>query len=672
MWRCLTFWSRSAEEKLVRTCVRQSLVPAALALAWAPVFGNAQQQGPNLTDYLQIVEESPAKGAKGEARRVGRVEIDSMLRFVWDEKGLLTHLSSLVDTGTKGSTEDLSVPMGAMKTAADLLLRAQKAELAFRIARLQALGSPAEGPESQAKGQVAQAALRDLQVFRSEATGILKGQKGPGSQFALDLAAALSGPPDEGFAALQESAVDIAREVTNKLERNIRDAPKARLYMSAFLVTQYGKWDQVHLEGYDTLAPGKPTPFPRNRLVIDSRTLGELAAAQQAVSLLQAFRNIELQQTLARARSAARSAVQRLSNRLNISELESECGRLIDEAKQRGDEAIPLLKSVRDVQAVLHPLSRHNMFGAQSEAAALEAFASLLTDFTRDFWEFARSVPNLLETLVKEIVKIERDESQSRTAERMAFLGRLADFRTFFESFRRDLLGGQVDSEISALTETLNDTSEALLLTKEFTLVPKDLLARSIGDGDPLDTELNVKSIPGTRRPGDRIVIRARVALQIADGGDSAKSGGQDLSSQGGAPDRSHVDEKTVDEGEETRYLEAYGGYWQSTGQLLFVDPRSRIGRSLSYEPTVGLGFNYHFGIKGADRWNSEFNPGLGVTFSMLDFNDDSRFELGAALGLTLFNDFVSIGYGRNLNVGGEYFYLGFNPYALTRLFRKR
>jgi hypothetical protein len=67
--------------------------------------------------------------------------------------------------------------------------------------------------------------------------------------------------------------------------------------------------------------------------------------------------------------------------------------------------------------------------------------------------------------------------------------------------------------------------------------------------------------------------------------------------------------------------------------------------------------------FKGASRtspfWNNVLTPGIGINLSALDFDRDSTPELGAALTVALFRDFVQAGYGYNVFQNRWYFFFG-------------
>lgn len=627
-----------------RTWLRGAPCAACLLAVGAPFA--ALGQSASVTRYLQITEERPTetRGAFQTKSTAGAVplrgvEIDSILRLQWDESGLLSHLAGLVAPITKSDLQAQGLGIEDLATAARLLVQAQSHELRLRSAELAAM-DPSKGAfQAQGLGAVAQ--------FRAEAIADLTQQKAVPGPAQRDLASALSGDPNDGFASLRVACGEIVRGVQTRIEERVTGAPTVHLYLSAHLITPFGRPTQIHLEGYDRLEGGQPRPFARNRLVLDERTREELLAAQQILAALRQYRDVDLVRTARECNAAVNTAFASLKQRLRVSELDQELDKLAEALRNAGEEGVgPILHDVRALQALVRPLSRHPILTAPDEARGLVQFANLVSGLSADVWTFVRSAPHLLDTVAQGVGAV-ATASPGVVGE---------DTVRFFAEIRESFVGNfaSISADAERATATLNATSRALLLTEDFTLVAQDLVGKAVGGGDPLDTALDMRTIPAERRPGDRVVVRAQVRRAEPS---AAKS-------------HEPTEEVVLDEGSVSLVVEAFGGYWQSGGSLLFVDPRSRIDRSLNYEPTVGLGLHYHYGMRGASYWNRVLNPGLGVSFSMLDFNDDRRFEVGAALGVTLFNDQLWLGYGRNLNAGGDYFYLGFNPFSLSRLLR--
>ena len=79
-------------------------------------------------------------------------------------------------------------------------------------------------------------------------------------------------------------------------------------------------------------------------------------------------------------------------------------------------------------------------------------------------------------------------------------------------------------------------------------------------------------------------------------------------------------------------------------GGLLFVQPRSKIDRDISYQPVPALGYYWRSGIHGHPTWNA-ISPSFGFTMALLDFSDSNSTEIGFAGGISIFRDLAWVGY---------------------------
>lgn len=636
------------------------LAGIALVAGQSPAASTAQRPSRSLADYLQVLESGPtvSRLAKGQGNLSKTIEIDSRVALKWDVQGLYGHISELVNTNQKGQARSFADEVEALRTTVEIMVGAQKQEVRLRLTEIDAVTAESQRGEpssladpraaTQSETAKAAAAQQSMAEFRRMAFARLKGGKGMAAVMLADLAASLDGDPSEGLSAFEVAAADTAREIKGLLEGAVSQAPNVMLTMSAHLVTPFGVTQQVHLEGYDKLVAGERKPFARNRLVIDPRTVQELLAAQEIFDSLNAYKAADLAKTASQAHQAVGAAFERVAKKLNINVLDQECEKLLRQLKVSGEDGVgPLLKDVRMLQALLHPLKASEIRDAPSQVEAIQLFAGLLNGLSKNLWTFIKESPSLLGRIAANLETFSQGAPGTVQTDSIVFFKRLA--QDFLQQF------SQMNSTAQGLDVAIGKLVAALLLSERFSLEGKDLVAKTLKADEPIDTELDMQELTGTRRPGDKLVLRATLSEpEVKDGKPTGEPG------------------KEIESGLQTLAVEAYGGYWMASGGMLLVDPRSKIERSLSWEPTVGLGYHYHVGVKGNDFWNRSFNPGLGFSFSMLDFNDDQRFELGVAASMTLLNGQVWVGYGRNLNAGANYFYLGFNPYTITKLFGRR
>lgn len=621
-----------------------------------------------LTDFLKIREANPkGKGfaSAAEGASLKAVEIDSMVALTWDEQGLMDHISDIAKPPSKGQSDSLEDLLLALERTSQTLVQAQEADLAYRLEVVAVDPAALTQEKGGAKGQQALARLTE---FRSSASASLKGQKGIAGQFLNDISASLKGPAGEGFKALDQSAADLARYVAGALNEKVEGAPAVRLYMHAYVETPYGNVKQVHVPGYDTLTGGKPVAFPRKRWALDKRTLSELAAAQQIFDSIKAYQEANFSEVAQQAQATTVAAFQKLAAKLSLDALDSQCNGLIERLRGETDgRCDSVLKGVRTVQALLRPLQNASIFKSNSQAKNLGALVALFDGLSKQLWTYIKDAPGVIGRLSKDISDLRKNypELIDKTVEDY-FTGIAHSYLEEFSELQETAIGWN---------DSLVALKNSLEIGSEFLKVGQDLVAKAIKPGEPMDTTLDMKTIGADRRPGDRLVITAEVRKVVPSSAAATKGSGadgQDANGGQGDSDPAEEEEVVLESGKQALFVEAYGGYWITSGGLLLVDPRSSVSRNINYDPRVGVGYHYHVGIKGSDFWNRSLNPGFGISMAMLDFDDDQRFEVGLAASMTLLNDTLWIGYGRNFQAKANYFYLGFNPYTITKLFGRR
>lgn len=124
----------------------------------------------------------------------------------------------------------------------------------------------------------------------------------------------------------------------------------------------------------------------------------------------------------------------------------------------------------------------------------------------------------------------------------------------------------------------------------------------------------------------------------------------------------------SIAQARQTVRLRVSGFYLETRGVLMFADPRRSGFAASSFKPTLGISYMAHYGGMDKDFWNDLLNPGVGLAFALLDYDPNRDFELGLAATGSLFGDFIHVGYGRNLQAGVDFFYIGFNPLVLGDL----
>ncbi len=153
----------------------------------------------------------------------------------------------------------------------------------------------------------------------------------------------------------------------------------------------------------------------------------------------------------------------------------------------------------------------------------------------------------------------------------------------------------------------------------------------------PEETEINLLTA-GNRKQGDRIYIKAVLSKQPATAETSV--------------------EKTI---EFTNVgITQVGFHSTIKAVLLFADNTSAeysAKKQFQLVPSYSVLFKY--GTRYHNQFNRYIAPGLGVNMATLDFNNDNTPEIGIGVVGSLFQDYLQVGYGRNMSADQNYWFFG-------------
>ncbi len=426
------------------------------------------------------------------------------------------------------------------------------------------------------------------------------------------------------------------RALEGELLRRIEAGDSIRVYMTAWIVSG-GARRQIHLDGYDDVTPGAPVPFPRVQFAVDERTRRELESAETLADLVENSDALVTQ--VHEAAAAFRGVVGDIRTTAGLDALEARLDRVVRALREEADAGLQDLLR----QAVSVGITVESLLDLAPPAASGRMDAQLLTAFATRFDRTVRELEVLirqagrdLPALASALERDARDLALQEVTELVAAL-RAAGDRLPDEGAIRELIG------------RLREIGDALGLTERVTTGAGHVgaIGRRLGPNPPLDTTLDLLTA-GERHPGDLIVLQVRVSGRRPGGETTVLASGRQLFK-----------------------LRALGFYAEPRGALLFVDPRGTAFETQDFEPAVSLSYIAHWGIRSAGFWNDILNPGIGLTLSLLDFEDGRDFELGIGGSLTILRDLLFFGYGRNLTAEVDFFYVGVNPLAIGQLFRQ-
>ena len=624
-------------DRMAPLCANRVLICLlAVGLAVTPDPGRAQDL--NLYELIGFrADVTPDVVAfSGRPRDVG---IDDNISVRWDEAALIQALGRSL--GILASGDPLDQRIEFLRGLTAQFMESQAALMQFREAAATLAAARLAG--------VAQSETAALEVARNDASnrfsavavaaidGLLAVDEGEG--FDIVGAQALIAAADE--AVLQDSYEALARAMGDFLEPSLQglarelagrvgEGRQIRVYMSAWMSSS-GTSRRLHVDGYDDIATGDPTPFPRFQFAMAERTKRELESARQFQSIVEdpGALKTELESGL----RAVAEEMTALTETLRSDVLIGELRRL--ERDLRGQSVGPLVEQVRQGRELLEALTTVPVFDTVDDVAVLmtivDSFDAQIRSFLAAFSTLGTVLPNLAVSLGDRAAEFP-DAIQTGTVHALDEAGRALRER----------------AEIQAVAQRVGEIAIGLGLSRRVLDSGRGVneTARSVDPNVPLDTHLDLTRA-GERHPGDRIDLRARVVIE-----DEAGT------------------ETSLAQTRQTLRLRVQGVYLQPRGALIFADPRTGGFDNVSFQPTIGVSYVAHYGWMGKGFWNDFLDPGIGLTVALHQFDPDKDFELGIAGTVTILRDLFFVGYGRNLQARADFFFVGVNPLALGDLWR--
>ena len=146
----------------------------------------------------------------------------------------------------------------------------------------------------------------------------------------------------------------------------------------------------------------------------------------------------------------------------------------------------------------------------------------------------------------------------------------------------------------------------------------------------------------------------------------SRRSRGDDIVLKLGAAKRADPDDDRVEPTAVRTLAHWSAGLYQTdpyvrlSAGIVFANPSGKDGLQSDFDTGVA----YHFLLKGdSDEhalWNDLLDPGIGLTLAALDLDGDDSREIGVAATVSLFRDFVQVGWGYDLQETQGFFMIGF------------
>jgi|GEM_PF-3914850 len=442
-----------------------------------------------------------------------------------------------------------------------------------------------------------------------------------------------------GTSSAYVSAANAIENRLNQLSTQLQQSAAATgaLGMTATIVPPDASARALHLPNYDQIAVSSTIAVPNYIPVVDARTQREITAAENFRDVAQSLTQVSAQ--FQASMKELQASLDSLRTSLKTQVLEVQLNSLIAQVKASARTDLgPVLTdatAARDLVARLN--STTLTIDGSTDAQRLLNVANSMNTTAQTLIDVSQGIPDDLTKLANDTETAVKTTADATLVQSEAMVKQAAtDFiakQTFFVTLANNLMSlGQLlaaDSRVALSADRLATT------------------ARNLDTNTDYSTTLDLRTIPGDVHVRDNIVVQAALYRRDATGQLTQVS----TDSQAFVVQRYNIFPDSV------------------RGGLLFVQPRSKIDRNISYQPVPALGYYWRSGIQGHPTWNA-ISPSFGITMALLDFSDTSTTEIGFAGGISIFRDLAWVGYGRNLQARANYFYVGTNPLLLVKLFQ--
>ncbi len=393
----------------------------------------------------------------------------------------------------------------------------------------------------------------------------------------------------------------------------------------------------LHLPNYDQNPVASAPAVPNYVPVIDGRTRREITAAEQFRDVGQSLSQVSTQ--FKQSMQELQAGLESLRTSLKTDVLESGLNELIQQVQTSARTDLgPVLKDATAARGLVRSLNSATLtLDGATDADKLLSLATSLTTTAQTLVDVKTDLPADLTNLATDTETALKNAGDTALSKSVTMVRQAAsDFlarQTFFTDLASSLRSlGQLleaDSRLALSSNRIADSARALDANTDYS------------------TTLDLRTIAGDVHVRDNIVVQAGLYRRDSTG---------------------KLTQLSTDS--QAFVIQRYSIFPDSVrGGLLFVEPRTKITRDISYQPVPALGYYWRSGIQGHPRWNA-VSPSFGITMAMLDFKDGESLELGIAGGISILRDLAWIGYGRNLQARANYFYVGTNPLLLVKLFQ--
>ncbi len=564
------------------------------------------------------------------------VQIDQSISIDWNEPVFSRQLG--ISRGLIAKDEPLLQRIQFLENVTGYFFRAQQLLVELKAAASRLESAKLANSDSEILENRRKSMLAASNRFATEAATGLELIDSDTAQIEQAADKALRDKVKQAILGDYKDVADVLTEEIDKLNeelmRRVEQGESIQIFMEAW-ITGGGAERPLHLDGYDKLSTGRPTPFQRFQLALPERTTRELESAQRLGELV--TDGDEILAEVKAAIAAIKEESEALSQTLRVEVLQANLKQLAQNLRGRSEESLSTLTNqATDLVNLLQTLVQATKITQSKDTASVSQLINDAIAQVDGILRTLRLLPGRIETLVADLERL------------------IIEFPDVIESEIIQVLRNASEAtrerpEIQGILTRVRDVQEILGFTNGVAKAASTAgaIGRNVGLGNSLDTSLQLLNA-GERHPGDMIIVSIRVV-----------------------PETNADEEIVIAQAHQRFKLRVFGFYVEPRGSLLFVDPESNEFASQSFEPAVALSFMGHVGFKGFGIWNDFFDPGVGLTFSFLDFEDKHDFELGISGSFTIFRDLLWLGYGRNLQAKENFVYVGVNPLAFGDLLKK-
>src|SRR6185295_633298 len=185
---------------------------------------------------------------------------------------------------------------------------------------------------------------------------------------------------EKDYSRLAEVLRDRLGQLDRELSQKVAESAKIGVLVTATLEDSNRKQTALHLDGYDTIATGNPSPFPRFRFTPDERTRAELDAAAKLAPLVNTLIN-ERSSALQSAVDELKAILKSLPEKLGLADRLQQLEDLAKSLEESGEQNLqPFTERVRSIASRLESIADAQIPDSTNLLEVIEGIQGLTDD----------------------------------------------------------------------------------------------------------------------------------------------------------------------------------------------------------------------------------------------------------------------------------------------------